>query len=144
MYEFRFNTAIAALMELNNWMMRSKDTAVYGTPIWNEAVQTMVLMMAPIFPHISEELWNRLGHEQSVHLQAWPIGDADKAREEEITVVVQVNGKVRDKLVKAPGADAKELEAEALNLQVIQKWIDGKTVRKVIVVPDKLVNIVAN
>ncbi len=62
-------------------------------------------MMAPIFPHISEELWHRLGNEESVHVQSWPAGDPDKAREEEVTVVVQVNGKVRDKLTKAPGAD---------------------------------------
>ena len=144
MQEFRFNTAIAAMMELNNWLLRSKGSAAYGTPIWNEAIHSLVLMMAPIFPHISEELWSRLGHEQSVHLQSWPPGDADKAREEEVTIVVQVNGKVRDKLTKAPGADKDALEAEALNLQNVQRWIDGKNVRKVIVVPDKLVNIVVS
>ena len=98
--------------------------------------------MAPIFPHISEELWHRLGNEESVHVHAWPAGDPDKAREEEVTVVVQVNGKVRDKLTKAPGADQDALQEEALQLENVQRWLDGKTVRKVIVVPDKLVNIV--
>ena len=142
MSAFRFNTAIAAMMELNNLLLRSRETAVYGTAIWNDAVRALVLMMAPIFPHISEELWHQLGNEESVHVQSWPQGDPEKAREDEVIVVVQVNGKVRDKLTKAVGSDQKALEAEALELENVQRWIDGKTVRKVIVVPDKLVNIV--
>ncbi len=75
-----------------------------------------MLLMAPIFPHISEELWHRLGHEQSVHLQAWPQGDAEKAREDEVAVVVQINGKVRDKLIVAPGTAQDVLQREALAL----------------------------
>jgi len=78
----------------------------------------------------------------SVHLQAWPQGDPAKAREDEVTVVVQVNGKVRDKLVVTPGTGQAVLERDALALEGVQKWIDGKSVRKVIVVPDKLVNVV--
>jgi len=143
MQNFRFNTAIAALMEMNNWLVRTKDTAIYGAPVWREAIHNVVLLMAPIFPHISEELWHYLGHTESVHLQAWPQADEEKAREEEITIVVQVNGKVRDKLVKEPGTAKDVLEREALDLPNIGKWIEGKQVRKVIVVPDKLVNIVA-
>ena len=143
MQNFRFNTAIAALMEMNNWLVRTKDTAIYDTPAWREAIHNIVLLMAPIFPHISEELWHYLGHTESIHLQAWPQADAEKAREEEIAIVVQVNGKVRDKLVKAPGTAQDVLEREALELPNVGKWIEGKQVRKVIVVPDKLVNIVA-
>ena len=143
MQNFRFNTAVAALMEMNNWLVRTKDTAIYDTPAWRKAIHDIVLLMAPIFPHISEELWHRLGHTESVHLQAWPQADAEKAREEEIAIVVQVNGKVRDKLVKAPGTAKDVLEREALELPNVGKWIEGKQVRKVIVVPDKLVNIVA-
>ncbi|MCB0131024.1 MAG: class I tRNA ligase family protein, partial [Caldilineaceae bacterium] len=142
MANFRFNTAIAAMMELNNMLIKVRETPVIGTPIWTEAVQTLVLLMAPIFPHISEELWHQLGNDNSVHLQTWPQGDADKAREDEVTVVVQVNGKVRDKLSVAPGTAAPTLETQALALDNVQKWIDGKSVRKVIVVPDKLVNVV--
>ena len=142
MANFRFNTAIAAMMELNNMLIKVRETPVIGTPIWTEAVQTLVLLMAPIFPHISEELWHQLGNASSVHLQTWPLGDADKAREDEVTVVVQVNGKVRDKLSVAPGTAAPALETQALALDNVQKWIDGKSVRKVIVVPDKLVNVV--
>ncbi|RIK55965.1 MAG: leucine--tRNA ligase [Chloroflexi bacterium] len=140
---FRFNTAIAALMELNNLMIRAKETPVGGTPIWEEAVDALLRMMAPLFPHISEELWHRRGHMESVHLQHWPQGDPAKASEDEIAIVVQVNGKVRDKLIVAPGADRQTVEAQALALENVRRWLDGKSVRKVVVVPDKLVNIVA-
>ena len=140
---FRFNTAIAALMELNNMLVRAKETAVVGSPIWQEAIRTQLLLMAPIFPHISEELWQQVSTSgQSVHVQAWPQGDPEKAREDAVTIVVQVNGKVRDKLVVAPGTGQEVLERDALALEGVQKWLDGKSVRKVIVVPDKLVNVV--
>ncbi len=139
---FRFNTAIASLMELNNLLMKAKESAVVGSPIWDEAIQSLLLMMAPIYPHISEELWHRIGHSDSVHLQSWPAGDPEKAKEDEITVVVQVNGKNRDKLTVAPATASKTLEEMALATEGIQKWLEGKQVRKVIVVPDKLVNLV--
>ena len=139
---FRFNTAIAAMMELNNMLIKVKESAVVGSPIWNDAVRCLTLMMAPIFPHISEEMWHQLGNEGSVHVQTWPAGDAEKAKDDEVTVVVQVNGKVRDKLTVAPGASKEALETQALALPSIQKWMDGKKVRKLIVVPNKLVNIV--
>ncbi len=142
MASFRFNTAIAALMELNNLLMKAKESAVVGTPIWDESIHSLLLMMAPIYPHISEELWHRIGHRDSVHLQAWPVGDPEKAKEDEITVVVQVNCKNRDKLTVAPATPAKTLEEMALATDGAQKWLDGKQVRKVIVVPDKLVNVV--
>ncbi|MCB0157495.1 MAG: class I tRNA ligase family protein, partial [Caldilineaceae bacterium] len=139
---FRFNTAIAALMELNNTLIKAKETTVVGTPVWDEAIDALVLMMAPIFPHISEELWHRRGHTDSVHVQRWPVADLEKAKDDEITVVVQVNGKVRDKLVVAPGTPGETLEKSALALDNVQKWIDGKQVRKIVVVPNKLVNVV--
>jgi leucyl-tRNA synthetase len=142
MASFRFNTAIAALMELNNLLMKAKESAVVGSPIWDDAVRSLLLMMAPIFPHISEELWHRIGNSDSVHLQSWPEGDPEKAKEDEVTVVVQVNGKNRDKLTVAPATANKTLEEMALATEGIQKWLDGKQVRKVIVVPDKLVNVV--
>jgi leucyl-tRNA synthetase len=151
---FRFNTAIAALMEMNNALFKAKDSAVVGTSLWHEALETQVKLLAPIFPHISEELWHRLGHSraterqgrtdivESVHLQAWPQGDPEKAKEDEIEVVVQINGKVRDRLLVSPGTAQATLQEQALGLENVQKWIDGKSVRKVIVVPDKLVNVV--
>jgi leucyl-tRNA synthetase len=142
MQNFRFNTAIAGMMELNNHLIRARETPVFGSPIWREAVQSLILLMAPIFPHISEELWHRLGHQESIHLQMWPQADPAKAVEAEITVVVQVNGKVRDKLTVEPGTAQQTLHDQALALDNVRKWMDGKTVRKVVVVPDKLVNIV--
>jgi leucyl-tRNA synthetase len=139
---FRFNTAIAALMEFNNALMKARETAVVGSPIWQESIRSLVLLIAPLFPHISEELWRRLGNEGFVHLQSWPQGDAEKAREDEVTVVVQVNGKNRDKLNVAPDTSAQQLEELALATEGVQKWLDGKQVRKVIVVPGRLVNVV--
>ena len=140
---FRFNTAIAALMEFNNYLYKVRNTNVVNSAIWNKSLRDLMLMMAPIFPHIAEELWHRQGNTSSVHKQRWPVGDPDKAREEEITVVVQINGKVRDKLMVAPGTPAIELEQAALQLSNVVKWLDGRALRKVVVVPDKLVNIVA-
>jgi leucyl-tRNA synthetase len=142
MANFRFNTAIAGLMELNNTLIKARETTVANTPVWNQAIRSLVLMMAPIFPHIAEELWHRQGNTSSVHLQRWPEADEEKARADEVTVVVQINGKVRDKLVVAPGAEESELERAALALDAVQKWLDGKQVQRVIIVPDKLVNIV--
>ena len=147
MEHFRFNTAIAAMMELNNMLIKAKESGVAGSPIWHETIHTMTLMMAPIFPHIAEELWHRInaGNDtvESVHLQSWPPADPEKAKEDEITVVVQVNGKMRDKLTVVPGTAKEVLEEQALASGNVQKWIDGKTIRKVVVVPDRLVSVVA-
>ena len=99
-------------------------------------------MMAPIFPHIADELWHRQGNTSSVHQQRWPVADPDKARVDEVTVVVQINGKVRDKLVVAPGASRAELEHAGPGAGERPSWLEGKQVQRAIVVPDKLVNIV--
>ncbi|HRA68092.1 MAG TPA: leucine--tRNA ligase, partial [Caldilinea sp.] len=143
MQDFRFNTAIATLMELNNYLYKARETDVVNRAIWHSALRDLLLMMAPIFPHIADELWHRQGNTSSIHLQRWPAGDPEKAREAEITVVVQINGKVRDRLVVAPGAARADLENAALQLSSVTKWLEGRTPRRVIVVPDKLVNIVA-
>jgi leucyl-tRNA synthetase len=142
MANFRFNTAIASLMELNNTLIKAKETAVVNSGAWNQAIRSLILMMAPIFPHIAEELWHRQGNTSSVHLQRWPEADREKARVDEVTVVVQINGKVRDKLMAAPGTEKADLESAALALESVRKWLEGKEVQRAIVVPDKLVNIV--
>jgi leucyl-tRNA synthetase len=142
MSAFRFNTAIAALMELNNTLMKYKETTLTQALIWNEAVEALLLMMAPIFPHIAEELWHLRGQTESVHLQRWPEGDPARAQEALVEVVVQVNGKIRERLHVAPGTPAAALEAAALANENVHKWLEGKPVRKVIAVPDKLVNVV--
>ena len=141
-------------MEFNNHLISVKQTlgaAETGTAaadIWHDSIRKLLLMMAPIFPHVSEELWQRLGSGSdsrevgSVHLQAWPQADPEKAREDEITVVVQVNGRVRDKLSVAPNTAQDKLEELALASNNVKRWMNGKQVRKIVVVPDKLVNIV--
>ncbi len=139
---FRFNTMIAALMELNNALLKAKDTAVYGTPAWDEAVDNLLLMMAPSMPHISEELWQRRHPGPSIHVQPWPEYDAEAAKEEMITLVVQVNGKIRDKVEVPANIGEEEAKAAALATAGAQRYIGGKPVRKVVYVGGKLVNFV--
>ena len=141
---FSFNTMIAALMEFNNYLMKAKETTVYGTPAWEEAVDSLLLLMAPSMPHIAEELWQRRHPGPSVHLQSWPEWDEELAREEVITLVVQVNGKVRDKIEVAAGIDEATARELALASPRVQKYIEGKEVQKVIFAAGRLVNVVVN
>ena len=142
MESFAFNTMVAALMEYTNFLTRAKETAAVRHPAWNEAIETLVLLMAPPFPHIAEELWHRLGHEASVHVQNWPVWDESLAAEEEITIAVQVNGKVRDRFTAPAGVDAETAIATAKTLEGVQRHTAGKTIVKEIYVPGKLVNLV--
>jgi leucyl-tRNA synthetase len=139
---FAFNTMISALMEYANYLGRAKETPVATHAVWSEALRTLVLLMAPTFPHMTEELWKTLGEPYSVHRQSWPIWDDELAAEELLTIVVQVNGKLRDKF-QAP-ADIAEAEAKshALACAGAQRHMDGKRPVKVIYIPGKLVNIV--
>ncbi len=139
---FQFNTMLAALMEFNNYLMQAKETAIYGSPTWNEAVRSLTLMLAPAAPHFAEEIWARLGQPYSVHQQDWPVWDEALTVEEQITLIVQVNGKVRDK-INAP-TDVSEAAAKSLALEspAVQRALAGKTPDKVFYVAGKLVNIV--
>jgi leucyl-tRNA synthetase len=111
--------------------------------VWQEVIERFVLLLAPAAPHVTEELWHRLGHTDSVHVQAWPTYDEALTVDERITLVLQVNGKVRDKLEVA--ADITEAEAKRLAQESprVAASLDGGTVRQVIYVPGRLVNIVA-
>ena len=142
METFSFNTYLANLMELNNIMLKAKDTFVYGTPAWDEAVDTLLLMLAPACPHIAEELWERTRHPYSIHLQAWPTWDEAVAAEQTITLVVQVNGKVRDRVQVPVDVDEETARALALETEGAQRHMAGKQILKVILVPGRLVNIV--
>ncbi len=139
---FRFNTAISALMELNNHLMKVRNTDLSHGPLWNDAITKMCLMMAPFFPHISEELWHRTGHEGSVHVQAWPTYDPVKVEAEEIELVVQVNGRVRATLSVTRGLQEGDVKSHALSHPNVQAHVADAPIKRVIVIPDKLVNLV--
>jgi len=139
---FSFNTAVAAIMELRNQMATAQKSKQVDGGAWNEAVDSILLLLSPIAPHISEELWSRKGHPYSIHQQSWPTWDEDIAQEDSMTLVVQVNGRVRDKMVISAGADDETLRKTALASEKVQNWLGGDQPRKVIVVKGKLVNIV--
>ena len=139
---FSFNTFIANLMELNNAMLKVKETPVYRTAAWDEALETLLLMLTPACPHIAEELWARSGRPYSVHLQAWPVWDEAAAAEETIALIVQINGKVRDRIQVPASVDEATARSLALETEGAKRHIAGKQVAQVIVVPGRLVNIV--
>jgi len=139
---FEFNTVVSALMELLNAMLDAKAAGAAGTPAWKEAQDYYLRMMAPITPHIAEELWERSGKPYSVHTQAWPELDEAAAKDDEITLVVQVNGKLRDRITVPVGLSEAEAKAKALESEAVKQYLDGKKPKKIIVVEGKLVNIV--
>jgi leucyl-tRNA synthetase len=139
---FEFNTIVSALMELMNEMYRAREEGASGSPAWEETVDIYVRMMAPITPHIAEELWERLGKPYSVHTQPWPEVDEKATEEEMVTLIVQINGKLRDRIDVAVGISDKEAKEKALASPSVQKFLEGKKPKKVIVVQGKLVNIV--
>ena len=138
---FQFNTIVASLMELMNEMMALRPQ-VAGTPALDEAKDIYVRMLAPVAPHLADELWHELGHEGSIHVQRWPEVDEEAARNEEITLVVQVNGKLRDRVTVPVGLGEEQLKEAALATEGAQRFSEGLTIRKVVVVPGRLVNIV--
>ncbi|MAX19486.1 MAG: leucine--tRNA ligase, partial [Chloroflexi bacterium] len=143
MDNFKFNTAIASLMELTNTLTQAWERSDLTSDAWNEAVSNLVAMMAPITPYLSEELWEATGHESSVHTQSWPEWDESLAADETITLVVQVNGRLRDRIEVPVGIEEDTAKETALSSPKIQPHIQGKDVSKVIYVPGRLVNIVA-
>ena len=140
----QFNTIVAALMELLNDAYLARGQGASSAPVWSELKDIYVRMLAPIAPHLAEELWHELGHEDSIHRQSWPEVDEDAARNDEITLIVQVNGKLRDRVSVPVGLADDDLRQRALATEGAQRFTEGLTIRKVVVVPGRLVNIVAN
>jgi leucyl-tRNA synthetase len=140
--EFSFNTAVAAVMELRNTILSAQRVSNVNREAWDEAVDTILLLLAPISPHITEELWSHRGHSYSIHQQSWPQWDEAVAREEMISLIIQINGKTRDKLDVSAGMDDESLGRIALESEKVQRLLDGKEPRKVIVARGTLVNIV--
>jgi len=141
---YSFNTGIAAIMELMNTLQKLDLATAGGRSVVSEGLNAVVRMLSPMAPHIAQELWTAFGNDGLVLDAAWPEVDESALVKDSIVLVVQVNGKVRAKLDAPANASKDDLEAMAMADAAVQKQIDGKTVRKVIVVPGKLVNIVAN
>jgi len=137
--DYQFNTAVSELMKLSNAL---KDAKCITSPIYQEGVETLVLLLAPFAPHLAEELWSKLGNTESVHKQQWRKVDESALVVDEITLVVQVMGKTRGTIQVPASSDMSALEQYALQSDLAQKYIEGKEIRKVIVVPNKLVNFV--
>jgi leucyl-tRNA synthetase len=139
---FKFNTAIAAMMELSNAMSQAWSEESVDQKTWNECVEKLLLMLASFAPHVTEELWEKTGHAYSIHQQAFPEWDEELAAEEEITLVVQVNGRLRDK-IQVP-ADISEDEAKRLAMESerVRTHVGDKEVRRVVYVVGRLVNVV--
>jgi leucyl-tRNA synthetase len=142
---YSFNTAISGLMEMTNavYDYRSKVAEEkQNTLVLAEAIQKAVLIIAPFCPHLADEMWARMGYQTSIHLASWPTYDEEAAKAETVEIVVQINGKVRDRLDVPAGCTAAEMEQIAMGTDKVQALIAGKPVVKVIPVPGKLVNIV--
>ncbi|WP_414544096.1 leucine--tRNA ligase [Nostoc sp. CCY0012] len=137
--EYQFNTAVSELMKLSNALT---DADCKNSPIYAEGIQTLVIMLAPFAPHIADELWHSLGNKDSIHTQTWPSFDSAALVADEITLVIQINGKKRADIPVPAQADKAELEKYARESEVVQRYIQDKEIKKVIVVPGKLVNFV--
>ena len=142
MEHFQFNTVISALMELTNALSKAVSDNLTNTEVFDHGLKTLLKLMAPVTPHISEELWSKLNNSYSIHQQSWPEIDNEAVLEEEITLIVQVNGKVRERLIVPANIDAKNAKSQALSSENVQRHLDGKEPQKVIYVPGRLVNIV--
>ncbi len=140
---FEFNTIISGLMSLLNELYKAREAGAAGSAEWKEALDIYTRMMAPVTPHIAEELWvNVLGKKYSVHTQSWPKVDEEAAKDDEITIPVQVNGKLRDRLTVPADSSEDEIKALALASESVQKHLEGKEPKKVIVAQKRLINIV--
>jgi leucyl-tRNA synthetase len=138
---YEFNTIVSALMEYTNALYKHR-AELQGSAAWDEALDTLLKLMAPVTPHIAEELWASRGRPYSIHQQSWPVYDPAAAAEALVTIVVQVNGKVRDRVQVPAEASESEVKAAALASEGARRNMDGKEPRQVVVVPGRLVNIV--
>lgn len=142
---YHLNTSISSIMELFNMFKKESENlrkTVQGKVLLREACEVLILLLSPFTPHFCEEIWEKMGKKTPLLLTSWPAYDPDLAREETITVVVQINGKLRDRFDAERGLEENELKTRALELERIRDIVTGKEVRKVIIVKDKLVNIV--
>jgi leucyl-tRNA synthetase len=139
---FKFNTAVAALMELGNGLTRALESRTVSRLGCEAALDTLVQLLHPFAPHITDELWQRRGHDGSLIEASWPEFDEEKLRRERVTVVVQVDGKLRDRIDVAADADRMAIEQLALASAKVQQHLEGRAVSRAVVVPGRLINLV--
>jgi leucyl-tRNA synthetase len=137
--DYQFNTAVSEMMKLSNAL---NDAKCKDSPIYAEGINTLIRLLAPFAPHIADELWHNTGNSESVHSQTWPSVDASALITDEITLVIQVMGKTRGTIQVPSGADKAALEKFARESELAKRHLEGKEIKKVIVVPGKLVNFV--
>jgi leucyl-tRNA synthetase len=140
--KMRFNTMLAALMEFTNDLAKVKEDGQVSQSVWKEAMATLLLLLAPTAPHFAEELWQRTGRQYSIHNQPWPKWDEALAKEEEITLVIQVNGKLRDRIIVPASTTEVEATQIAAESTRVKPYLEGRKVMKTIYVPGRLVNLV--
>ncbi|MDO4684183.1 MAG: class I tRNA ligase family protein [Candidatus Saccharibacteria bacterium] len=139
----KFNTAVSSMMETVNALYKLKDAhGIVKSPAWQQMIENLLMVLAPFAPHITEELWHQLGHADTIHVDHWPEWDESLLVADEVTIVVQVNGKVRARLACEKGADQAAVEALVYANEHVMSFIDDKQPAKVIYVPDRLLNIV--
>jgi len=140
--KFRFNTMLSSLMEFSNYLSRIKEGGTVSSSVWTEAVGCFLRLLAPSAPHLAEELWDRTGHPYSVHNQSWPEYAEDLAEEEEITLVIQVDGRLRDKVLVPASISEAEAKELALGRERVKAYISDKRLARIIYAPKRVVNIV--
>jgi leucyl-tRNA synthetase len=140
--KLRFNVMVAALMEFSNYLGKVRESGSVSEVVWKDSLRTLLVLLAPAAPHVAEELWQRSGYEYSIHRQSWPVWDKALVTSEEFTLVVQVNGKVRDKVMTPLSTTESEARQMAAESEKVKPHLEGKQIVKIIYVPGRLVNIV--
>jgi len=139
---FRFNTMLSSLMEFSNYLSRVQERGAVSDSRWQQAIGCFLLLLAPTAPHLSEELWSRVGRPYSIHNQPWPDYDEELVREEEVTLAIQVNGRLRDKVVVPAAISEAEARELVLSRERVKAYIEGKKLERFIYVPKRVVNMV--
>jgi leucyl-tRNA synthetase len=142
MESFKFNTMISALMEFSNHLAKHQGAEISETALWQQAIDALLLMLAPLAPVMTEELWHRRGHTESIHLQQWPKFDPEALIDKSVTIPIQVNGKLRDTITIGTSLDQEAVLRAAMSSAKISQALDNKNILKIIWIQDKLLNLV--
>ncbi|MCJ7763617.1 MAG: leucine--tRNA ligase, partial [Dehalococcoidales bacterium] len=140
--KIRFNTMISTLMEFTNYLTKVKEFGSVSGEDWRQSIETLLVLLAPTAPHLTEELWQKIGNDYSIHNRRWPEWDEELAKDEEITLVVQVNGKLRDRIAVPASISEDEARNLALDRQKVKAYIENKQIAKFIYIPKRLINLV--